>query len=713
MCVAAWGRAADRFGRRPVLLVGLLGTAISQSIFGIAQKYEVALAARFLTGMLNGNVAIAKVYMGEITDRSNQARSFAALSFTWGVGTVTAPALGGWLADPAAQYPDSALAKIPLLVEYPYILPALVSVVLSSVTFLVGFFLLPETAVWERLQREKQLAEGAGAGAASSTAKKSTILKKKKGVAMKEGQAVIKKKNQRQKSATENNGDVSIAVQDEEEQGSLRLGISPSSPSLPLPSPFSSSSGVVSPSAITGTGLSIRADRRLSQVDGQEEEDDNNMDESETAALVEGTPSKHKEMAAELAIASGVGAIGGGGGERRGGGGGGRKKGKGGIKLGKGARRAREDAAAAKGDMPPLLPRNAGFRDILRDRAVMIAISNYGVLAFCQILFDELLPVFAKTDTQAGGLGWKASDVGSLQVVQGGTQIFANLVLFHRLTANYGLLRVFRNSMWPLIPVVLLFPALSRLSPWPEALWIGMAIGVAMKAGLMSVAFTSIMLIINNSSRGVALGAINGVAQSAASLVRALGPTLGGVLYSASLNFEVFGSFRLHTVYGIMAVLACATFFLSFWTPAWCNEAPDFNPYDDGKGSGDAEEAASLNEKNTAEEAAAQVDDEKGKKEQTKKQAAVEKKVAVVAVADGADWNTDDEFEEAAGIGVGGGGGAGGVRITAAPVRAAPTRAPPASASASASPASSPPTSPSKKKVQKKGRARGATPAVR
>lgn len=62
--VAGWGKAADTFGRRPTLLVGLVGTAISMTVFGFARSYEVALLARFLTGALNGNVSIAKTYMG-------------------------------------------------------------------------------------------------------------------------------------------------------------------------------------------------------------------------------------------------------------------------------------------------------------------------------------------------------------------------------------------------------------------------------------------------------------------------------------------------------------------------------------------------------------------------------------------------------------------------------------------------------------------------
>ena len=49
-----WGRLSDRIGRKPVLLMGLIGTALSVLIFGFAPNLTVALAARAVGGLLNG-----------------------------------------------------------------------------------------------------------------------------------------------------------------------------------------------------------------------------------------------------------------------------------------------------------------------------------------------------------------------------------------------------------------------------------------------------------------------------------------------------------------------------------------------------------------------------------------------------------------------------------------------------------------------------------
>ena len=52
----AWGRLSDKIGRKPVLLTGLAGTALSMLIFGFARNLPVALLARALGGFLNGCV---------------------------------------------------------------------------------------------------------------------------------------------------------------------------------------------------------------------------------------------------------------------------------------------------------------------------------------------------------------------------------------------------------------------------------------------------------------------------------------------------------------------------------------------------------------------------------------------------------------------------------------------------------------------------------
>jgi MFS family permease len=61
-----WGAISDVYGRKPVALIGLAGVALSSLAFGFAQSYWVALAARFVGGALNGNVAIMQTMVQEM-----------------------------------------------------------------------------------------------------------------------------------------------------------------------------------------------------------------------------------------------------------------------------------------------------------------------------------------------------------------------------------------------------------------------------------------------------------------------------------------------------------------------------------------------------------------------------------------------------------------------------------------------------------------------
>lgn len=67
-----WGWLSDRIGRRPVLLIGLVGNAFSLLLFGLSHSLTWAILTRTMSGLLNGNIGVAKSVIGEITDSTNR-----------------------------------------------------------------------------------------------------------------------------------------------------------------------------------------------------------------------------------------------------------------------------------------------------------------------------------------------------------------------------------------------------------------------------------------------------------------------------------------------------------------------------------------------------------------------------------------------------------------------------------------------------------------
>lgn len=75
-----WGSISDRYGRKPIVLIGLAGTALSSLIFGFAKNYWVGLAARVVGGALNGNVAVIQTMVSEMVKKPEHERESPALS---------------------------------------------------------------------------------------------------------------------------------------------------------------------------------------------------------------------------------------------------------------------------------------------------------------------------------------------------------------------------------------------------------------------------------------------------------------------------------------------------------------------------------------------------------------------------------------------------------------------------------------------------------
>ena len=139
-----WGSLSDRLGRKPILLIGLVGNTIFFTLFGISTSLIMALVARFFAGAFNANIAVAKAYIGDISDKTNLAKRMGLIGAAFGVGFTIGPFIGGEFSSPAEKW-DWFVGTI--FDTYPYLLPCLIASLLSTVSFFFAIKKLPESHI--------------------------------------------------------------------------------------------------------------------------------------------------------------------------------------------------------------------------------------------------------------------------------------------------------------------------------------------------------------------------------------------------------------------------------------------------------------------------------------------------------------------------------------------------------------------------------------
>ena len=132
-----WGWLSDRIGRKPVILAGTFLTSICFLAFGFCKNLPEAIVVQALMGLVNGNQGVVSTCLGEITDRSNQAKAFIYLPVIYGLGGITGPLLGGVLAPRDPNFSP----KNP----HPFLAPNLLACGVLLLDLLVLMFFLEES----------------------------------------------------------------------------------------------------------------------------------------------------------------------------------------------------------------------------------------------------------------------------------------------------------------------------------------------------------------------------------------------------------------------------------------------------------------------------------------------------------------------------------------------------------------------------------------
>ena len=122
-----WGRLSDQIGRRPVILVGLLGSFVSYLTFALARSLWILFLSRMLAGIAGANISTAQAYIADSTPSEQRARGMGLIGAAYGLGFTMGPAIGG------------------LLSQFGYATPAFFAAAMAVANFAAAWWLLPES----------------------------------------------------------------------------------------------------------------------------------------------------------------------------------------------------------------------------------------------------------------------------------------------------------------------------------------------------------------------------------------------------------------------------------------------------------------------------------------------------------------------------------------------------------------------------------------
>jgi DHA1 family tetracycline resistance protein-like MFS transporter len=135
------GALSDRYGRRPVLLICLLGSTIGYAMFGVGGALWVLFLGRIIDGVTGGNYSILSAYMADITAPEERAKYFGLFGAVAGAGFIVGPAIGGFV----SQFGNSV--------------PAYLAAGITLISLIWGYLFLPESLDPEHRVERISLAE--------------------------------------------------------------------------------------------------------------------------------------------------------------------------------------------------------------------------------------------------------------------------------------------------------------------------------------------------------------------------------------------------------------------------------------------------------------------------------------------------------------------------------------------------------------------------
>lgn len=139
------GRLSDRYGRRPILFISLLGSAVGYLVLGFATTLALVFVGRIVSGITGANISTAQAYIADVTSKENRAKGMALFGAAFGLGFILGPGMAG------------------ILSKFSIHLPFYFAAGLSLTSAAAVYFLLPESLVRKAVEIDSERRSGFGA----------------------------------------------------------------------------------------------------------------------------------------------------------------------------------------------------------------------------------------------------------------------------------------------------------------------------------------------------------------------------------------------------------------------------------------------------------------------------------------------------------------------------------------------------------------------
>ncbi|CAM9510449.1 unnamed protein product, partial [Pylaiella littoralis] len=498
-----WGKAADKVGRKPVVMIGLSSIVACSVAFGLSNSFAMAVASRFILGLTNGIMAAVRTMTQEVCGPEHVVIGTTYVLGSKGAGLVIGTAIGGLLALPALNYP-TVFSSTGVFAEYPFLLPNLFGAALALLVLPLVYFYLPETR--PRLQPlALPLPRSGGESPNLRTPVVGSRYRRGKG-------------GRRQTVYQSLNDDADIGMAQQEQQQQQQQG----------------SAGVVPPIITTnGTGKSrekkkkkkeenAQTTRRYELLDGAEDgsgngngNGSNNQRGRNVQAAVrvnDGRSSNDSTSSDTCSISptSGPGSDGGGGGDSGGGGG---------------------DSGGGGGET-----RLCGPHGLLSAPNVKTLLFMVTLVQAASIGYDEAYPLWALSTVDVGGMGWSTKQIGKVFGATGVTLVVFQLFVYPRVIRRVGVVTWQRAGGLLGVPFFVAVPYARSLSWNERSLFV-----VSVANNVLAVSsIGSVMLALTVASTSIVpsrqRGAFGGLFMTAESLGRFMGPAGFSNMYAWSIS---------------------------------------------------------------------------------------------------------------------------------------------------------------------------------